>query len=271
MITIGLEGDHVPALGFGTWQITGSECRHAVLDALEIGYRHIDTARIYGNEEEVGSAIASSGIPREQIFLTTKIWWRDLAYRDARVSALESLHRLGTDFVDLLLIHWPNPEIPLEEPLRALVELKDEGRARHIGVSNFDAALLTAALARAPVACIQAEYHPLTRQDDLLEIARRRGLLFTAYSPLARGQVRRDPLLKRIGERHGKSAGQVALRWLLQQERVAAIPKAARSEHRRENFAVFDFELSADEMEAITTLSHGRAGSEPAARQGQRR
>jgi 2,5-diketo-D-gluconate reductase B len=252
--TIEVQGTRVPRLGFGTWLITGPETTEAVRDALEIGYRHIDTARAYENEREVGRGIADSGMPREEIFLTTKVQYTDAAADAVKRSAEGSLADLGTDFVDLLLLHWPNPRVPLDQTLGAMVELNDDGRVRRIGVSNFPAGLLRQALELAPVFCNQVEYHPFLAQDGLLDIARAHDLLVTAYSPLAHGRVPRDPTLNRIGERHGKTAGQVALRWLLDRENVSAIPKASSHERRVENFRVLDFELSAEERAEIDRL-----------------
>ena len=258
MKSIEIEGDRVPALGFGTWELTGRTCREAVADALAIGYRHIDTAQGYDNEEEVGRAIAESDVDRTGIFVTTKIAPHNLDFQRVLRSTEESLRRLRTDYIDLLLIHWPNPEVPLEESLGAMMRLKDEGRIRHIGVSNFSIGLLTEALRLAPVVCNQVKYHPLLDQGEMLEFVRHHGLMLTAYSPLGRGHVRSEPVLQEIGRRHDREPAQVALRWLMQQERVAAIPKAADPDHRRSNLRIFDFELSPEEMERIASLSHLR-------------
>jgi 2,5-diketo-D-gluconate reductase B len=248
---IDIESDRVPGLGFGTNGLTGNGCKEAVKDALEIGYRQIDTAESYDNEEDVGRALRESPIARDRIFLTTKVWYDKLRHDDFLAAANASLRRLGTDYVDLLLIHWPNSSLPLQEPLDALMELKQEGKARHIGVSNFTPSLLEEALEHAPVICDQVEYHPHLSQERLLERVREHDLMLTAYSPLARGKVGGDSVLRDIGERHGKSPVQVALRWLLQQPRVAAIPRSSSAEHRRSNFEIFDFELSDAEMGRI--------------------
>lgn len=251
---IELERDLVPALGLGTWMLSGEACREAVSDALQIGYRHIDTAQAYENEEAIGEALAGSGIPRQELFVTTKVWWENLEHGETIQSTEASLHRLRLDYVDMLLIHWPNLDLPLDEPLVAFEKLRQDGKARHLGVSNFTPKLFLEAIERAPIVCNQVEYHPFLGQSELLEICRQRRLLLTAYAPLARGDVLEDPMLQEIGRQHGKSAAQVALRWLLQQDRVAAIPKAARREHRRSNIDVFDFELSSEDMARI----HGR-------------
>jgi 2,5-diketo-D-gluconate reductase B len=252
--TIEVQGMSVPRLGFGTWQIEGSEATEAVRDALEIGYRQIDTARAYENEAEVGEGLAQSGVDRGVIFLTTKVFPGDFEPDALKAAAEDSLRSLKTDYLDLLLLHWPDDSVPLERTLQALVELQEAGTIRHLGVSNFPAGLLAEALAQAPVFCDQVEYHPFLGQDRLLELARANDVLVTAYSPLAHGRVPGDATLAEIGEAHGKTAGQVALRWLLDQPGVSPIPKASSHERRVENFEVFDFSLSDDERERIDGL-----------------
>jgi 2,5-diketo-D-gluconate reductase B len=249
-----VQGARLPCLGFGTWLLTGPDATDGVREALEIGYRQIDTARAYENEREVRRGIAESGVPRDEIFITTKVAHTDAAPDALKASAEGSLSNLGVDSVDLLLLHWPNPDVPLEQTLKAMVKLREDGRARQIGVSNFPAGMLRQALELAPVFCNQVEYHPFLGQDRLLEIPRERDVLITAYSPLAHGHVPGDPTLTRIGEAHGKTAGQVALRWLLDQPGVSPIPKASSYERRRENFDVFDFKLRPSEREEIDAL-----------------
>ena len=259
MIYLDIPGGRVPALGLGTWMIEGDDAREAVEHALHIGYRHIDTAQAYGNERAVGEGLRAAGVDREDVFLTTKVWRDRLKYRDVIASTDASLRRLGTDYVDLLLIHWPNEEIELEETLGALQEVQHRQKAKHLGVSNFPAALLREALDFVPdLVCDQVEYHPYLDQSALLGVVRERGLFLTAYSPLARGEVLDDDAVREIAEAHGKSPAQVALRWLLQQERVAAIPKASSARHREANFDVFDFALGEDEMARLHGLT--RAG-----------
>ncbi|HEY1503788.1 MAG TPA: aldo/keto reductase [Stellaceae bacterium] len=247
----------VPALGFGTWALSGNAAYLATRMVLDLGYRHIDTAQIYGNEAEIGRAIRDSGMPRSEIFLTTKIAPGNLAKADVRRSHEESLRRLGLDQVDLLLIHWPNAGIPLGETLEALTRLRDAGKTRTIGVSNFTAALLREAIEQhgADIICNQVEYHPFLPQRRLLEAMRRYGLMLTAYAPVARGRAFRDPTLTAIGKKFGKSPGQVALRWLLDQEKVAAIPKAGRREHAAANIDIFDFQLSPEDHATIDGLA----------------
>jgi 2,5-diketo-D-gluconate reductase B len=247
-----IQGSTVPKLGFGTWEILGRDCEEAVADALQIGYRHIDTAQAYDNEAEVGKALAASGVPRRELWLTTKLWREE--YRRVRDSAQESLERLQVGCIDLLLLHWPNDEVPLEETLGALAQIRDEGLIKHFGVSNFPAYMLREALKVAPIFADQVEFHPFLGQDELTELALEKDFMVTAYSPLARGKVPGDETLRAIGERHGKTAGQVALRWLLDKPNVATIPKASSHERRLENFEVFDFELSDDDRAQIDAL-----------------
>jgi 2,5-diketo-D-gluconate reductase B len=251
---IEVRGVRVPAVGFGTWLVTGQDAIDGVRDALEIGYRQIDTARAYENEREVGRGIAESGVPRNEIFLTTKVPHDDARADDVERDAEQSLERLGVDQLDLLLLHWPSPEVSLEETLNAMVRVREDGRTRNIGVSNFPAELLEQALEIAPIFCNQIEYHPFLDQSRVLELAHERDVLVTAYAPLARGMVPEDGTLKRIGDKHGRSAGQVAMRWLLDQPGVSPIPKASSHERRRENLDVFDFTLDDEDREQIARL-----------------
>jgi diketogulonate reductase-like aldo/keto reductase len=250
----------IPRLGFGTWELRGRHAQAMVETALELGYRHLDTAQMYGNEAEVGAAIRAVGLPRAEIFVTTKVWPDRFRAGDLERSAEESLARLGLDAIDLLLLHWPNPNVPLAETLAALERVAARGIARHLGVSNFTVALLDEALALAarPLVCNQVEYHARLDQSALLARVRGVGMALTAYCPLARGKLVLDPVLQRIGARHRKSAGQVALRWLVQQDGVVAIPRSGKPEHARANFAIFDFALSAEEMAEIDRLAQGR-------------
>lgn len=253
-----IQGIRVPVLGLGTWQLEGKTCERAVKEALDLGYRHVDTAQLYGNEAEVGRALRASGVPREEIFLTTKIWMESLDRASVLRTGGESLRRLDTDYVDLLLIHWPSRTVPLEETLEAFRQLREQGRAKAIGVSNFPPSLLRRALEIAPVFCNQVELHPYLGQAALLDMARGHDLLLTAYSPLARGEVEQDRTLREIGRRHGKTPSQVTLRWLVQQDHVAAIPKASSAGHLRANLDIFDFVLSEEEMRRISELDRGR-------------
>jgi 2,5-diketo-D-gluconate reductase B len=249
-----VQGTEVPRIGLGTWQLIGRSAREGVRDALEIGYRHIDTARAYGNESEVGAGIAASGVDRGEIFLTTKVGPSDAEPERFMRAAEESLRALDTDYVDLLLLHWPSRSVPLERTLQAFAELQEQQKIRHAGVSNFPARMLERALEIAPLLANQVEYHPLLSQDALLGIVAERDMTLTAYSPLARGLVARDSTLQEIGEEHGKSAGQIALRWLIEQPQVTAVPKASSHERRAENLDVFDFDLTDRDRERIAAL-----------------
>jgi 2,5-diketo-D-gluconate reductase B len=255
MIYRTIQGTEIPALGLGTWQLTGATCTEAVEHAIDLGYRHIDTAQAYENEDRVGAGLRNAGVDRDDIYLTTKVWVEHLEPAAVRRSTEESLRRLDTDYVDLLLIHWPSNDVSLELTLDAMMVLREEGKTREIGVSNFTPSLVRRALDRVPIACNQVEYHPFLDQDALLDLAEARDLLLTAYSPLARGRVTENETIQEIAEAHDKTPAQVTLRWLLQQDQVAAIPKAASAEHREANFDVFDFELSGDEMDRIFDLT----------------
>lgn len=246
----------LPALGLGTYGLTGLTARDLVEQAIALGYRHIDTAQMYGNEDMVGEAVRRTSIGRDALFITTKVW-HDRLTRDAFVPSVEeSLRCLQMDAVDLLLVHWPNPKVSTEEAVEGLLTAQDKGYARHIGVSNFPSAMFDQAVrfSGGRVVNNQVEYHPFLEQKEVLQAARRAGAFLTAYSPIAKGKVVGQPTLRIIGERHGKSEAQVALRWLLQQEAVAAIPRTSRPERLRSNLSVFDFELSETEMQTIDTL-----------------
>jgi len=250
-----IKGEKVPSLGLGTYRLTGGACVRAVERGLQVGYRHLDTAQMYGNEAEVGRGIRGSGVDRGEIFLTTKVWPSDFAHDRVTSKTRESLKKLGTDYVDLLLMHWPGDGVPLGETLGAMRELQEEGGVLHIGVSNFSPSLVEEATEHAEVFCNQVQYHPYRNQNALRDQAQKLDYLLTAYTPLSRGGVQDDATLRKIGEAHGKTATQVALRWLVQQDRVSAIPKATSEEHLKENLDVFDFELSEEEMDRISSLS----------------
>jgi 2,5-diketo-D-gluconate reductase B len=261
--TLTVQGVTIPKLGLGTWQITGRDCVVAVRDALELGYDHIDTARAYGNEAQVGQGLHDSGRNRDEVFLTTKLWYTELSAVGVHDQIEQSLRDLRTEYVDLLLIHWPNPRVPFAETLGAMLEARDAGRVRQLGVANFPSALLREALGHAPLLCDQVEYHPYLGQPQVLELARERDLVVTAYSPLAQGEMLRDPVIREIAEAHGKNPAQVVLRWLLDQPNVAAIPKAASHEHRAANLDVFDFQLSDEERGRIAGLERGLRTIDP--------
>ncbi|MFZ4287759.1 aldo/keto reductase [Variovorax sp. HJSM1_2] len=254
--TLGTGPATIPSLGFGTFRIPGAEVLQILPHALNAGFRHIDTAQIYGNEAEVGEAMAGSKVPRNHIFLTTKVWVEH--YRaDALVASVhESLRKLRTDHVNLLLLHWPNANVPLTETLEGLNAVHQAGLAQHIGVSNFNTQMMeeAARISTAPLVTNQVEYHPYLNQDKVLAAARQLGMTVTSYFGLADGTVVHDPLLQAIGQRHGKSAVQVVLRWLVQQPNVLALTKTVQPARAVSNYQVFDFELSADEMASIQAL-----------------
>ncbi|MDX1591308.1 MAG: aldo/keto reductase [Balneolaceae bacterium] len=250
------QGLDIPEIGLGTYKLYGNECKRVVSEALSMGYRHIDTAQMYKNEQEIGEAIRSSGVEREDIFLATKVWHTNLDHDDVLQTVEDSLRALKTPYVDLLMIHWPNDMYPLEQTLEALLVLRDQGKAQTVGVCNFPKELTKKVVEelRVPIFTNQVEYHPFLSQFDLLDYSYDHDFLITAYSPLAQGQVFGNDVLEEIGESHGKSAGQVSLRWLIEQENVIAIPKASSREHLEENLDIYDFELTDEQFEQIDNL-----------------
>ncbi|WP_226479608.1 aldo/keto reductase [Natrinema amylolyticum] len=257
--TVIAQGAEVPALGLGTARMTGRDCRRAVETALALGYRHVDTAQMYDNEAAVGRALAESEVDREDVFVVTKVHPDNAAREDVHESTRESLERLGLSTVDCLLLHAPSDRAPLAETLAAMNDLQDEGAVDHVGVSNFSVDELEDAreLSETPIVANQVKYHPYHHQDDLLEYCVERDVCLTAYSPLAEGTVPGDDRLAEIGESYDKSASQVALRWLVQQPNVAAIPKASSREHIEANADIFDFELSNEELAAVADIGDG--------------
>jgi diketogulonate reductase-like aldo/keto reductase len=250
------QGARIPLLGLGTWDLRGRACARLVEQALRLGYRHVDTAEMYDNEREVGEGLRGSGIKRSDAFITTKIWPSHFAPRELERAAKESLVRLRLSEADLLLLHWPNPKIPLSETLGALCKVKRMGLARHIGVSNFTVAMIQQAvkLSEEPLVCNQIEMHPFLDQSTVIAACRRHAMAVVAYSPIARGGVRNDQGLARIGKVHGKTAAQVSLRYLVQQS-IVAIPRTSRVERLAENLAIFDFELTLAEVAEIAGLA----------------
>ncbi|MCC0038879.1 MAG: aldo/keto reductase [Brucellaceae bacterium] len=258
MHRIKANGADIPAIGMGTWTLKGDQCAELVTAAIDVGYRHIDTAAMYANEDAVGRGIAGSGIARDDIFVTTKVWWTDIAPGDLERSAEQSLARLGLGHVDLLLIHWPNPRVPVADSIGALNRVRERGLARNIGVSNFTTALLDEALraSDAPLVADQVEYHPMLNQDKVHAACRKAGMAMVSYCPLYRGGALFDrPEIVGPARRLGKAPAQIVLRWHVQQDGVVAIPRTTRRERLAENLAVFDFELDAAEMDAISALS----------------
>lgn len=257
MHTVTANGAAIPALGFGTFRMPGPDTARMVPAVLGLGYRHIDTAQIYGNEDAVGAGIAASGVPRGDIFLTTKVWVKN--YRDSafHASVDESLRKLGTDYVDLLLLHWPNADVPLAEQIGALNAVQQAGKVRHIGVSNFSTALMAEAarLSDAPLVTNQIEYHPYLDQTVVIEAARAAGMAVTAYYAMADGKVLADERLQAIAARHGRTVAQVVLRWLVQQPGIVALSKTVSAARAAENAAIFDFTLPPEDMAAIHALA----------------
>lgn len=240
----------VPALGLGTYRLRGQTCTETVSQALEMGYHHIDTAEYYENQAAIGQALADTAVSRDELFITTKVWRTNLGYEETKRVARESREKLGLETIDLLLIHWPSRSVPIEETIEAMNELQAAGEIRHIGVSNFSVDQLANAreASMTPICTNQVEYNPYTDQADLLEYCINHDIMLTAYSPLAKGRVNDDDTLAAIGDRYGKSPAQVTLRWLIQQQQVAAIPKASSRPHLQANLSIFDFELTDEEM-----------------------
>jgi 2,5-diketo-D-gluconate reductase B len=255
MQAVEAKGFRIPIVGLGTWALRGRDCARLTEQAIRIGYRHIDTAQMYDNEREVGEGVRASGL-RDQIMVTTKVQPTMLAPHDLERSVKESLARLRLDVIDLLLIHWPNPRVPLAETLGAMAKMKREGYTRQIGVSNFTVVLVEQAnkISREPLVCNQVECHPFLDQDKVIRACREHGMAVVAYSPIARGGAQGNKVLERIGRAHGKTAAQVCLRWLVQQG-IVVIPRTSRTERLEENFMLFDFELSDAEMREIAGLA----------------
>jgi 2,5-diketo-D-gluconate reductase B len=257
MNVVEAKGFTIPIVGLGTWAVR--QTARVVEQAIRIGYRHIDTAQMYGNEAEVGEGVRNSGVARADVMVTTKVQPTLLAPHDLERSVKESLARLRFDVIDLLLIHWPNPRVPLVETLGAMAKMKREGYVRAIGVSNFTVALLEEAdnVSPEPVVCNQIECHPFLNQDKVIAACKKHGIAVVAYSPIARGNVPGNHVLERIAEAHRKTAAQVSLRYLVQQG-IVVIPRTNRIERLEENFALFDFALSEENMQDIYKLAHGR-------------
>src|SRR5664280_1726874 len=255
MQVVEAKGFQIPIIGLGTWALRGRDCARLVEQAIRIGYRHVDTAQMYDNEAAVGEGVRASGL-RGEVMVTTKVQPERLAPHDVERSVKESLAQLRLDVIDLLLIHWPNPRVPLAETLGAMAKMKREGYAKAIGVSNFTVALLDEAnkVSSEPLVCNQVECHPYLDQDKVIAVSRKHGMAVVAYSPIARGEAKGDELLVRIGKAHEKTAAQVCLRWLTQQG-IVVIPRTSKIERLAENLAIFDFDLSDAEMKEIAGLA----------------
>ena len=255
MDVIESHGARIPILGFGTMTLKEDQCVQLVEASLKLGYRHLDTAQMYGNEREVGSGMRGSGLKREDIFLTAKVWFTQLASGDFERSVDESLERLGLPWVDLLMIHWPNAQVPLSESIAALCKMKKAGLTKHVGVANFNVAMIEEAvkLASQPIAVLQIETHPYLGESKVIAAARRYGMAVVGYCPLARGKVPAEAVLQRIGKAHGKTPAQVALRFLEQQQ-IIPIPRTSKRERLAENLGSLDLKLSEAEMAEIAKL-----------------
>src|SRR5215813_11826947 len=269
--TLSSKDANIPVIGFGTSQIGGG-CGEVVATALRAGYRHLDAARKYGTEDGVGEGIRAAKIPRGELFITTKVSHENLRAKDFARSVEQSLRALGIDYVDLLLVHWPNAQIPLAETMDALARAKRDGLTRHVGVANFNIAMVDEAsrLCAEPLVTLQAEFHPYLDQTKLLDACRRRGMVLTGYCPLGRGRLINDPVIGEIARARSRTVAQIALRWAIQQGGVIPIPRSSNPRRIAENIDVFDFTLGDDEMGRIAALrrSDGRianpAGRAPA-------
>jgi len=251
-------GVRIPRLGLGTFKTSPDEAREIVRSAVEVGYRHVDTALAYKNESGVGQGVRDSSVPRDEIFVTTKFPHMVAAPGDVVDAAWTSIRALDLDYVDLLLMHWPNAEVPVGETLQALSPLVTDGVIRALGLSNAPAALVREALRVTPLATVQVEHHPYLPQDALRELVTAEGMTLTAYAPFAEGRVFDDPVLASIGAKYGKNPGQVTLRWLLGQPRTVVIPKTVRPERLAQNLDVWDFELDAEDVRRIDALGAAR-------------
>jgi diketogulonate reductase-like aldo/keto reductase len=270
MQVVEAHGARIPSVGFGTMRLKEEAGAAAILSAIKTGYRHLDTAAYYGNERVVGAAMRASGVKREDFFLTTKVRDNNLKADDFARSLDNSLKALDLAVVDLLLIHWPNPNVPMAESIGALNKAKRDGLARHVGVANFTVALMDEAMraTKEPLVTNQIEVHPFLDQGKVIAAAHAHGMSITAYCPIARGRVPGNPVLERIAKAHGKSAAQISLRWLVQQG-IIVIPGSGTPERQKENFEIFDFTLTPAEMTEIAGLkrSDGRVVNPPHAPQ----
>lgn len=257
------DGHVIPQLGFGTYQMQGNTCENAVRHALKVGYRHIDTADFYGNHDAIGRALKD--VDREQVFLTTKVWRDHLDYDNVIADVDRFLRELDTDYIDLLLVHWPNKDIPIEETMRAFNKVVEMGRVRSIGVSNFTTRQVEQAIkhSKAPIVMNQVECHPFFFEKKLIDSCQKQGIEVTAYRPIVMGKVNDDPILQEVAQHHKKTPVQIAIRWLLDKGLIV-IPRSSKPEHIEENFDVFDFILSDAQKEKVSTLDTGKRLISPA-------
>ena len=248
----------IPVLGLGTWKLTGKTCITAVKKALELGYRHIDTAEYYRNHVEIGKAI--TGFEREDIFITSKVWASDLRYNDVLKMCDKALKELKTDYLDLYLIHWPNPKIPIEETLKAFKKLYDEGKIKNFGISNFDIGELKEVLEKTeiPITNNQIEFHPYWYRRELLEFCKENNISVTSYSSLGRGILFEESIIKKLAKKYSKTEAQILLRWALQKSTIV-IPKASSESHLRENTDIFNWKISGEDIEQIDSLNRNQS------------
>jgi len=247
----------IPVIGLGTWQLIGKECEIAVRKSLEIGYRHIDTAEIYGNQKDIGKAI--QGFDRSELFITSKVWRTNLRFKSVIKACESTLKELNTSYLDLYLVHWPNPRVPIDETLRAMKILYGDGKIRNVGVSNFDVPLLEQALEveEIPVCVDQVEFHPYLYRKDLLEFCKKNDVALVAYSPLARGRIVKDKTIKELADKYRKTPAKISLRWIIQKDAIP-IPKARSDEHLKENMDIFDWKLSEEDVKKIDSIGAER-------------
>jgi diketogulonate reductase-like aldo/keto reductase len=244
----------IPILGFGTWELQGKQAVKSIKTAIEVGYRHIDTADYYQNHQEVGQAIKESKVKRGDIFLVTKLWPNELGEQDAKKATKRFLNELQTEYIDLLLIHWPSPLVPTEETLRAMEEMREEGIINAIGVSNYDKTDLKEALdTETKVTNNQIEYHPSKQPKQLTEFCKENNITVTAYSPLGRGKALNNPTIKKIANKYNKPSEQVIINWLIAQD-IITIPKATSKEHIESNFKALDWQLDKEDIDIINKI-----------------
>jgi len=258
METISIGKEQVPALGLGTYNLQGRAGEQAISSAISMGYRHIDTAQFYRNEDAVGNAVKDSGVDRKEFFITTKVWPTDFNKKNFVPNVEQSLRDLKTEYVDLLLLHWPSDEDANKRALDLLLECSHKKYTRLTGVSNFSIVQMENARKKIPVFCNQVEYNPYKNQDAMLRYIQENNLLLTAYSPLAVGKINNDKVLISLAEKYSVTPGQLTLRWLLQQKNVSPIPKAKSEKHLKENMEVFNFTISTQDMKAISDLTQSR-------------
>ena len=265
MQSLTIHGVDIPRLGLGTFRLRGTECQQAVESALALGYRHIDTAAMYENEEAVGAAVSASGLPRESVFVASKVWHDQLTPDGIRRAFDKSLHSLGLTHLDLYMVHWPAHNMDLAAVMSAMDDLRRQGSTRAIGVCNFNLPMLRRVVLemRMPLACVQVEYHPFLGQSKLLSFVREHGIALTAYAPLAQGRAATDPTLARIGTKHGVPASQAAIAWLLGQDNVIAIPKAQRRESQQANLDAIKLQLDDEDRAAIAGLPKNQRYVQP--------